>query len=298
MPKRNPVLVVVNPIAGGIDKAPIIQSLTQEAYIEAPEALRLLYTEGENDSESISRILKDFDADRIVVVGGDGTFKMTAEVTQGKLPLALIPAGSANGLAENLQLPKDIKSQLQVALGDNFMQMDSIDIDGELCLHISDLGLNAELIENYEEGTLRGKLGYFIQSFPTLIQSEFPFDFRIHLNGKTLHRKAFLVAVANAKRYGTGATINPQGHLDDGLFEVLVFKRFDIPELLRTFQTDYTPKRDFMETFQTTQAIIECDKRIPFQIDGEFRGEKKRLFAKLSPVKFNIAVPGETTANK
>lgn len=289
---RNPVLVVVNPIAGGTNKAPIIQAL-KHAFIDAPEALRVLYTEGKNDAESISRLLKNFHPERIVVVGGDGTFKMVAEVTQGKLPLALIPAGSANGLAENLRLPTDIEGQLQVVLGDSFMQMDCIAIDAELCLHISDLGLNAELIQNYEEGTLRGKLGYFLQSFPTLIQSEFPFDFQIHLNDKTLYRKAFLVAVANAQRYGTGATINPKGRLDDGLFEVLVFKRFDIPELLRTFQEDYIPKKDFMETFQTTRALIECAKTIPFQIDGEFRGEKNSMSAELSPIKLHIAVPKE-----
>lgn len=293
MSTRHPLLVIINPISGGIDKTPIVQ-LLQHEYQEKPEALQIFYTEGENDEKLISRFLHEFDPERVVVVGGDGTFKMVAEITQGRLPLALFPAGSANGLAENLNLPVNIDSQLQVALGSTFLNMDCIAIDGELCLHISDLGLNAELIQNYEKGEVRGKLGYLLHSIPTLIQSEFPFEFEIKLQEKTIHRKAFLVAVANAKRYGTGATINPTAQLDDGLFEVLVFKRFDIPELLRTFQENYVPKNDFIETFQTTSATIKCEKYIPFQIDGEFRGEKKQMSANISTIKLKIATPSET----
>lgn len=292
MSTREPLLVIINPISGGIDKTPIIK-LLQDEYQQEPEAMHLFYTKGDNDKNQILRLLKKFNPGRIVVVGGDGTFKMVAEITRGKLPLALFPAGSANGLAENLHLPTNINSQLKVALGCSFLYMDCIAIDGELCLHMSDLGLNAELIQNYEKGEVRGKLGYLLQSIPTLIQSEFPFDFKIKLQEKTIHTKAFLVAVANAKRYGTGATINPEAQLDDGQFEVLVFKRFNIPELLKTFQANYVPQNDFIQIFKTTSATIECEKYIPFQIDGEFRGEKKQMSARIAPIKLKIAVPPE-----
>lgn len=290
MSTRVPLLAIINPISGDIDKTPIVELLKEE-YQQEIEALIIYYTTKENDKNKILQLLHKINPERILIVGGDGTFKMVAEITKGCIPLALIPAGSANGMAENLQLPTGLDNQLKVALGNNFIYMDCIAINGELCLHISDLGLNAELIQNYEKGEVRGKLGYLLQSIPTLIQSEFPFDFKIKLPQKTIYKKAFLVAIANAKRYGTGATINPDGLLDDGRFEVLVFKRFDIPELLRTFQESYVPQSDFIEIYKTPWATIECEKYIPFQIDGEFRGEKKQMTAKISDIKLRIAIP-------
>jgi diacylglycerol kinase family enzyme len=41
-------------------------------------------------------------------------------------------------------------------------------------IHLSDLGVNAEMIKNYENSTIRGKLGYAIQTFTTLIDLDDP----------------------------------------------------------------------------------------------------------------------------
>lgn len=290
MSAKPSVLVIINPISGGTNKNPIIQ-LMKETYREQPQALRIFLTDGKNDTDRLTDLLNGFKPERIFVAGGDGTIKLMTEITKGAYPLGLFPMGSANGLAENLNLPPTLDQQLQVAMGHKFQPMDCIAIDQELCLHISDLGLNAELIRNYEEGTLRGKLGYFIQSIPTLIQSDFPFKFKIHINNTTIHRQGILVAVANAKRYGTGATINPKAEIDDGQFEVLIFKKFHVPELLRTFQEGYQPDSTFIEIFRTARATIECEKAIPFQIDGEYRGERRSMSASISPIQLRIAVP-------
>lgn len=290
MAEKRPVLVIINPISGGTNKNSFTQ-LMKETFKEQPEALRIFLTDGKEDKLRLTELLNEFKPERIFVAGGDGTIKLVTEITRGAYPLGLFPMGSANGLAENLNLPTTLDKQLEVAMGEKFQSMDCIDIEQELCLHISDLGLNAELVRNYEEGTVRGKLGYFLQSIPTLIQSEFPFKFKIHLNDTTLHRKGILVAVANAKRYGTGATINPKAEIDDGLFEVLVFKKFNVPELLRTFQQGYQPDSTFIEILQTSKVTIECERPIPFQIDGEFRGERNSMSAGISPIRLLIAVP-------
>ena len=97
--------------------------------------------------------------------------------------------------------------------------------------------------------------------------------------------------MANARRYGTGSTINPNGSYDDGKFEVLVFKEFNIREILKTFREEVQINRDFMEIYQTSRITIECEKSIPFQIDGEYRGEVRKVTAEIAPVKIKIAVP-------
>jgi diacylglycerol kinase family enzyme len=156
--------------------------------------------------------------------------------------------------------------------------------------------LNAALIRNYEEGNIRGKLGYLIQSIPTLIKTDFPFQFTIEKDGKILHENAVLLAIANAKKYGTGSMINPKGKYDDGLFEILIFKGFNIPQILQTFRENVELSKDFVEIFSASEVKISCTKNIPFQIDGEYRGEVKEVHAKISPVKVRIAVPEKKTS--
>ena len=285
------VLMVVNPISGGRDKSALMEEVEEVIRTRGLD-FKLYQTSGKNDKEALGNLIKEYDPQRILTVGGDGTIKLVAEINQEKkIPIGIFPAGSANGLAENLDLPSDTPSLTEIALGNKFTFLDSILINGEISLHISDMGLNAALIKNYHEGNIRGKLGYLIQSIPTLIKSDFPFEFEIETNGKTIQRTAFLVAIANARRYGTGATINPHGSYNDGKFEILIFKKFNIPQILETFREDVELDEDFLEIIPAIKARITSSKNIPFQIDGEYRGDIKEVNAQISPLKIKIAVP-------
>lgn len=289
------VLMVVNPISGAIDKDSIIEQ-ADKILQEKEGERRIFMTSGKRDKEELTALIEDYKPNRIFSIGGDGTIKLIAEILKDdSIPLAIFPAGSANGLAENLELPSDNAELTRIGLSDNFVHLDTITINHELCLHISDIGLNAALIKNYEEGNIRGKLGYLIQSIPTLIQSDFPFQFKIIKEGRTIHRNAVLVAIANARRYGTGSTINPNGRYDDGKFEILIFKKFDIPQILKTFREHVELSEDFLEIYSASEIHIECEKNIPFQIDGEYRGELRKVHAKISPVKVRITVPEKKT---
>ena len=287
----NRVLMVVNPISGGKDKKPFIEHITRKLN-DLKIELKIFQTSGESDKEELRELLKSYEPSRIFSVGGDGTIKLIAEILKDdSIPISIFPAGSANGLAENLNLPTEIEKLTQIAISDNFVLLDSITVNHELCLHIADVGLNAELIRNYEQGNIRGKLGYLIQSIPTLIKSEFPFSFEIEKEGKTIHRKGVLLAIANARRYGTGSTINPNGKYDDGLFEILIFKKFDIPGIINTFWDSKEYNEDFLEILSASEATVTCRKNVPFQIDGEYRGRVKAVHATISPIKIRITVP-------
>ena len=283
--------MVVNPISGGKDKSDIVEEVEKQVSGRNLE-LEIYYTSGKGDKEALFSIIEDYDPQRILSVGGDGTIKLIAELlTDDSIPIGIFPAGSANGLAENLNLDGNNAELTRIALGNKFRLIDAILINDELCLHISDIGLNAALIKNYQEGNIRGKLGYLIQSIPTLIKSDFPFQFKIEVDGKEISRKAVLIAVANAKKYGTGSKINPNGRYDDGKFEILIFKEFNIPQILQTFREHVDLDEDFLEIISAVEAKIFSQKNIPFQIDGEYRGDIKEVTARISPVKIKIAVP-------
>lgn len=291
MVKNQRVLLVVNPISGGRDKTPIIEHIEKTLEERSADA-KVFLTCGKDDKQKLTGVIEEYQPNRVLVVGGDGTIKLLAEILQDEtIPIGLYPAGSANGLAANLDLPTELEELSEIALGEHFLRLDTISINNELCVHISDIGLNAALIKNYHEGNIRGKLGYIIQSIPTLIESDFPFQFRIEKEGKVMHRNAVLLAIANARKYGTGSTINPKGRYDDGLFEILVFKEFNIPEILKTFREKVELSPDFVEIFSASEVHIECPRNVPFQIDGEYRGEIKKVHAVISPVKIKIAVP-------
>ena len=286
----DPILLVVNPISGDLDKSELIRQVNQ--IVRPHQPLEIYTTTGTDDQARITDLLNNFPARRVLVAGGDGTIKLLAEVLRNHtLPLGILPTGSANGLARSLNIPSNWAEAIPVALGNRFQDTDALCINNELCLHISDLGLNAELIHHYEDGGVRGKLGYALQTIPTLISSDMPFTFDVTVDEGRYTKQGILLALANAQKYGTGANINPDGKIDDGKFEVLLFKKLDVLEIAKTLQEEVQLDDDFAESFTTTHAVIRCQQPVPFQIDGEYCGEVQHLDVSILPHHLKIAVP-------
>jgi len=288
---KNQILLVVNPISGGIDKSKLIEAVKAEINTRN-YSLEIYKTSGDNDEDSIEKIIFEFQPERILVAGGDGTIQLVAEVLKNHdIPIGILPAGSSNGLALNLYLPVNINEQLKVALGDSFFKIDTLQINGRTCLHIADLGINAELIRNFQNSNIRGKLGYILHSIPTLIKCEYPFEFEIEANGKQIVQKGVLLAIANANKYGTGANINPSGKLNDGLFELIIFKNMNFVEIFKTLNDQIFMDPEFAEIISTSSARINCKTPVSFQIDGEYIGEISKVVAAIGSKKLQIAVP-------
>lgn len=284
------ILLVVNPVSGDTNKDDVIRQ-AQEYTAQRGMQLKLYKTTGQNDKTQITDILNSFNAHRVLIAGGDGSIKLLAEVLRDReIPMGILPTGSANGLARNLDLPTQIGEALDIALGNRLMDIDAICVDNHLCLHLSDLGLNAELIQHYERGSVRGKLGYALQSIPTLIESDMPFTFEVSTDEGTFQQQGVLLVLANARQYGTGAVINPWGKIDDGKFEVVIFKKFNIIDILKTLNENAEPSADFAESVSTAHAKIHCQQPVPFQIDGEYCDEVQDIEVSILHKHLKIAV--------
>lgn len=291
MKPKKYILLVVNPISGDCDKEPIINSIKTEADKRNFD-FQLYKTSGKSDVENIKAIIEEKKPFRLLVAGGDGTISMVSECILGTdVCLGIIPAGSANGMAINFNLPETLSEQIDIALSDCSMKIDVLYVNDKLCLHIADLGINAELVKNYENSGIRGKFGYFLQSIPTLLNSESPFDFTIETDKETVEQTGILLAIANANKFGTGATINPQGKINDGQFEVLIFKNLDFYEIFKTVQENPDMSSDFVHIISTSEAKITCANKVPFQIDGEFMEEVREVSTKIEKEKLLVAVP-------
>ena len=280
--------MVINPISGNTDKQPIID-MAQE-FMPPESKLTIYRTTGKEDVAKLQKKIKDFGPERILVVGGDGTIKMTAQACDGDhYVIGIIPAGSANGLATDLELPTDSERALKVAMGERTRKMDALRINDSIGLHISDMGINAELIKNYSEGAVRGHFGYFLNSIPTLWESESPYRFSISANGEKTEVEAVMIAFANSQKFGTGALVNPNAKIDDGKFEVLIFKELNVLEILKTLKGEIEMDTDFVEVIKTTEARVTSERQVAFQIDGESIGKIKNVSASIIPHFLEVA---------
>ena len=285
------VLMVVNPISGDVDKSEFIQEA--KFYADALNLKFALYeTTGKGDEEEIRKLCNSYNPERILVAGGDGTIKMVAEALEDfDIIIGILPAGSANGLSVDLDLPSSLPENLKIAFNNDPMEMDMISINGRKSMHLSDLGLNAELVKNYENGSTRGKLGYALQTFSTLSEMKEPFLAKIYANNMQIEVTARIIIIANSQKYGTGVTVNPNGKMDDGKFEIVIIKNLDLFVFGQIITGNMPLDSDDVLIISTEKALITTKKPIPFQIDGEYIGEEQSLEIEILNKQMKVAVP-------
>jgi diacylglycerol kinase family enzyme len=287
--KKN-IIIVVNPVSGAVEKKEIVDSTLLFAKNENLESI-LYETLGTKDVENIKNLYNIHKPERIIIIGGDGTIRMVAEaIAKEDVILGIIPAGSANGFALDLDLQLTFEKNLEVAFLHQFMEVDIITINGKISIHLSDLGLNAELIKNYEQGEIHGKWGYALNTITTLFDSGDPFTAKIKANNETFGYVARMIVIANAKKYGTGVVINPNGVMNDGKFELVILKNFDLILFGQIISGNMPSDPDDVEIISTDKATIELDAPVSFQIDGEYCGTETKLDIKILHKQLKIAV--------
>jgi YegS/Rv2252/BmrU family lipid kinase len=290
MLKKN-VILIVNPVSGGNDKAELIETVALFTA-EKGRNFILFETSGNNDSLEIKKLYQKHLPERIIIAGGDGTIKLVAEALADEdILFGLLPAGSANGLATDLGLPETMHENLEIGFGSKFMEIDMVLINDNLSLHLSDLGLNAELIKNYENSAVRGKWGYAVQVFNTLMDREDPFIATIKANGEIIECEARMIVIANSQKYGTGIVINPDGVMNDGKFELVILKNLDLVVISKIMTGNMPVDFDDIQIISTNKAVITTNNPVSFQIDGEYCGQKKALDIAIAPSKIKVAIP-------
>jgi len=108
------------------------------------------------------------------------------------------------------------------------------------------------------------------------------------IKDQIIRSQAAMVVIANATMYGTGVKINPEGKLDDDLFEIILVKKYSVMEILKLRFTHlpFNPKN--IESFQTKRLIIKTTHRVHFQVDGEYIGKVTGIKAHIIEDAINI----------
>jgi diacylglycerol kinase (ATP) len=284
-------LFVINPVSGGREKHDW-EAAIRDHFKESSHRAEFYLLTGGDDRRSIQHYIERIKPDKVIAVGGDGTVKMLAQMLrETPTPLGIIPAGSANGMAMELGIPTDIDQALDVVVNGEVRKVDLIRINEvETCVHLSDLGLNAMLVKYFEQSKKRGMWGYGKALFRVLWQKQ-KMKLSIVADGTELKRSAYMVVIANARKYGTGANINPEGDIADGKFEIVIVRKLNLLEIVKAIFTDrmFHPKR--IEVIAVSNVEITVHRKTYFQVDGEFKGKTNHISARISPAVLNIIQP-------
>ena len=285
------ILFVINPISGTKSKI-AWEPAIRKYFTNLQHKFDFFLLDGKDDATSLKYWIEKLQPEKIIAVGGDGTISLVAEQLLGtNIAMGILPAGSANGMAKELNIPIEVNGALDIILHGEIKPCDVIRInDKEISLHLSDLGVNAQLVKYFEQGNLRGKLGYALKVFKVLWRKRL-MDVTIKTNKEEIKRRAFMVVIANASKYGTGALINPQGNLGDGLFEIVVVRRINFISVLKMFLKfkRFNPKK--VELFQAESAVITTAKKTHFQVDGEYLGKVDYVKAEIIKSQLKLILP-------
>jgi diacylglycerol kinase (ATP) len=261
-------LFVINPVAGGKDHRQTIHDVEQISATNGYESDFVL-TDGKGDQMKLMASLQRFLPDRVIAGGGDGTIRMVAEsLIEFKLPMGILPLGSANGFAKALGIPIDPTEAVGRALRSNVVRKtDMLRFNNDhLCIHLADVGVNALIVKKYEEAGERGIIGY-AKNLLTSIQESPPLKIIVRTPDGIATKEGYMMAFANAHKYGTGVHIS-EGSVSDGKFEICNVEKIALDEAIKaglTILNVFVDKNMFSDVISCTEAEIEIDKKLIFR---------------------------------
>jgi len=201
--------------------------------------------------------------------------------------MGILPAGSANGLAKELGIPASVQGALQHLLKTATQNIHLIKINGQLCVHLSDIGFNASVIKIFESEKRRGMMGYVKAAWKVLLRHPVMLA-TIKIDDDYIRREAAMIVIANATRYGSGAVVNPLGRLDDDLFEIVIIRKVSFSEIFKMMVSHKAYDKNKTELFQAQSIQIQSKKKAHFQIDGEYLGKTNKIQASIITNDINI----------
>ncbi len=290
----NNFLFVINPISGDIHKeelsAQIEKFATQHSF-----NINLFHTKGENDDEEIKKSIDLYKPEVVVAVGGDGTVNMVARLLAGTdIILGIIPMGSGNGLSKDLEIPQNNPERaLSLFVAPKYVSMDTLTANDHFFVHLADIGFNARIVRLFSKDKKRGLLTYLKYTLKEFLKYRTSRYF-IESDYGTFKGRAFMITIANSNQFGTNLTINPNGKYDDGIFEVIIIKRFPRIESFRLFfqllfrRIEFSP---YCLILKCKEAVIECSRKKTMQYDGEIGGHYQKINIKINPGNLKVSIP-------
>jgi YegS/Rv2252/BmrU family lipid kinase len=272
-------IVILNPAAGN-EQAKRWQERVQSVIRGCP----IHVTSHSGAAEALARRAVEEGFARIVAAGGDGTVNQVANGLAGSnAALGLLPLGTVNVFAMELGLPlHNLELCWDIVEGANIRLVDLPSANGKYFVQLAGVGLDAQVVKETSLAFKRsfGPLSYLISA--AHIAARQPPKLFIESENAPVDDGSF-VLIGNGRLYGGPFPFFKHASIDDGLFDVVVFKRLGYLEIIKYLQ-DVVFSSDIhvpeIEYFQTRRLRITSEQDVPVELDGELAGN--------CPVEFRI----------
>ncbi|MFD0835809.1 diacylglycerol/lipid kinase family protein [Mariniflexile aquimaris] len=220
-------------------------------------------------------------ADIVVACGGDGTINEVAScLVNTSIPLGIIPIGSGNGLASNLNIPKNINRALQLIKAQETKRIDVGQLNKHYFFSNTGIGFDAQVIKNYEASNERTIGSYIKATIKSLKKSKKLVQVETTFNGKTIVHKPFLIFISNSNELGYHLSLTPKASLQDGKLDILIVKKISLLKIILFMFLMLFKRHNILkgvDCYQTKNiTITQKNKRLfQIQLDGEFLLIKK-----------------------
>ena len=285
------VVIILNPAAG----SPETIRDWQERVESITHGCPIRVTSHPGEAEALARRAVEEGFSRIVAAGGDGTVNHVANGLAGSnAALGLLPLGTVNVFAMELGLPlHNLELCWDIINGANMRLVDLPSANGKYFVQLAGVGLDAQVVKETSLALKRsfGPLSYLISA--AQIAARQPPRLFIDSDNASVSEGSF-VLIGNGRLYGGPFPFFKHAVLDDGLFDVVVFKRLGYLEIIKYLQDVVFSSKiraPEIEYFQTRRLRITSEQDVPLELDGELAGNcpvdfqiQKKLLRLLVPL--------------
>lgn len=295
-----PMVVVVNPTAGlgavGAAARARAEQAAAFAVAHGSDAEVVVTTQAGHARElALSAVRRR--ARMVVAWGGDGTInEVASSLAHSATTLAVVPAGSGNGLARELNLPLDPRLAFDAAMGGVDRRIDLGTLDGRVFVNVAGVGLDARVAQRFAAiGRDRRGMARYVRAAIREVVMFRPDDLTIEVSGRRHDVRPLLIAFANGRQYGNGAMVAPGARLDDGLLQVVVVTARSMWGIVRGVPALFAGRLD-QHPGVTTYAVAEAHVSsaggpLLCHVDGEPHVGGSRVDVRVLPDALTVRVP-------
>lgn len=260
-----------------------------------------LETTAEDPGRAMSRQAVSERVGLVICAGGDGTVRVVADGLAGTgIPMGLIPAGTGNLLARNLDLPLDESGAVEVAFGGHTRTIDLVEVtaddsEPEHFAVMAGIGVDAMTMEETDDD-LKDKIGaaaYFVSAAKAL--GRLPLKMTVQIDGRRrLQRHAMVCLIGNVGQLRGNLTLLPGARPDDGLLDVFVASPHSAWHWLKLalrLLTRRAKKDDQVDQRSGKSVTVKIRREESYQLDGDVIGTCTKLTAVVKPGALTICTP-------
>jgi len=232
-----PPRLIMNPRAGqklGVSTNAGGVELVQEALEAAGIRFELQPTQAAKHATDLARAAVRDGCKLVIAAGGDGTISEVGEgLIESGTALGILPLGSIMNMARTLCIPRDLRQAAEVIADGRVLAMDTGRVANHFFLEAGGVGLAAGLFAYFERidtgrvrlrGALRGSWRFVTHlGTPRM---------RIDVDDQQMIVRTPMVTVSNGPFVGAAYALAPEARVDDGLFDVVIFRRASVPRVL------------------------------------------------------------------